>query len=371
MQLPAEILLMVIKLMPDFPSLDHFIQASPIANGIFEELPVEITETLIDRLPTDVAELIRAFSASLSKSWTDDRIPESGQTQMREQVPKLSLAEPTRILLLCDLTLPSVKDLLRVACRIHSLTTFFFETYINRLNAIRPMHLVNPSHNFGVKPFVNYPEGHTYTPIRTGPASCVEELQVARALWHLQFYLSLRSDVAYHTPKHVFIRTRWEFQEMKCVQEFLLDNHICLYSPNSDQPMSKTSSHPVSPTLAYSPLHSSILADSPKDASSKPWRQDAEAAKRASPATNFFHSYGRRVLTTRFMKSSWRPFRRLGFDIWDLKRMCALELMDVPGEASSPHEPYRVGVGIRMSLGHMGFIWRSIEKWEEELNEAK
>ena len=47
--------------------------------------------------------------------------------------------------------------------------------------------------------------------------------------------------------------------------------------------------------------------------------------------------------------------------------MCALGLMDVPVEASSPHEPYRVGFGIRMSPGHMGFTWRSIEKWEEEL----
>ena len=51
--------------------------------------------------------------------------------------------------------------------------------------------------------------------------------------------------------------------------------------------------------------------------------------------------------------------------------MCALELMDVPREASSPHEPYRVGVGIRTSLDHMGFTWRSIEKWEAEPSEAK
>lgn len=95
MELPAPILLMIIKLMPNFPALDHFIQASPIASGIFEELPVEITETLIDRLPTDVAELIRAFSTSLSKSWTANRIPESGQIQMREQVP--NLFSPSRL----------------------------------------------------------------------------------------------------------------------------------------------------------------------------------------------------------------------------------------------------------------------------------
>ena len=210
MQLPAPVLLMILKLMPEFHSLHHFMQASPIANGIFAELPVKITDTLIDRLPIDVVELIQTFSASISKSWTDDRIPESGQTRTREQVPKLSLDEPTRFSLLCDLTLSSVKDLLRVACRIRSFTTSFFETYINRFNAIRPMHLVNPRHNFGTEPFVNYPEGRPYTPIRTGPASCVEELRVARALWHLQFYLPLRSDVAYYAPERVSIRLRWD-----------------------------------------------------------------------------------------------------------------------------------------------------------------
>lgn len=67
LQLPAPILLMIIKLVPDFPSLDHFIQASPIANGIFEEIPVEIMQGLINRLPRDVAEVIQAFAVSLSK----------------------------------------------------------------------------------------------------------------------------------------------------------------------------------------------------------------------------------------------------------------------------------------------------------------
>ncbi|KAF6236392.1 hypothetical protein HO173_005484 [Letharia columbiana] len=94
-QLPAPILLMIIKLMPGFSSLDHLTQTSPTVNGIFEELPVEIIEALIDRLPSEVAELIPAISGSFSKAWTDDGVPESGLTHMMEQVYKTSLAELT------------------------------------------------------------------------------------------------------------------------------------------------------------------------------------------------------------------------------------------------------------------------------------
>ena len=61
---------------------------STIANGIFEKLPVQIPEPLIDRLPKDMAEVIQAFSVSLSTSQTDHRASESGQTQVLEQVYK-------------------------------------------------------------------------------------------------------------------------------------------------------------------------------------------------------------------------------------------------------------------------------------------
>lgn len=50
--------------------------------------------------------------------------------------------------------------------------------------------------------------------------------------------------------------------------------------------------------------------------------------------------------------------------------MCVLELMDVPGEMLSSGGPYRLGIAIRMSPGHMGFTWRSIEQWEKESNKV-
>lgn len=166
--LPAPILLMIIKIMPDFTPLHCFIQASPVANSIFEELPVEITEGLINRLPSHVAEIIQAFSVPLSKSRTDTKASKPSRRQKLEQLYKPSLAKSTHYSLPCDFTLSSVKDLLQVACRLrrlHNLATLFFGTYIKRINGIRPVYLVGPSHNSGSDQSGDHPNGRTDTPL--------------------------------------------------------------------------------------------------------------------------------------------------------------------------------------------------------------
>ena len=327
--LPSPIQLFIIKLLSDFPSIHHFTQASPATNGIFEELPLEIMEALINRLPPDVAEIIQAFSESLPKSRTKNNGSESAQTQMPEHVYKPSLARRGRYSLPRDFTLSSVKYLLRVACRIHILATLFFEIYIKRVNAIRPIHLILPTHIFGVDPIVDYSEGCTSTPLRTGSASWVEELRVVRALWLLQYDTSL-------TPRAIDdarrSRTQWVLREMSCIQEFLIDNRLSLHSPHSNQPDSEASSQPACFKIACPPLHSSILVDPPTDPSSTAWQQDSEAAKAASPASTFFVNYEQRLAVSPIDNYSWQPFRRLGFDIWDLKRMCTLELMSFSKE---------------------------------------
>ena len=208
--------------------------------------------------------------------------------------------------------LSSVRDLLQVACRIHDITTLFFEIHISRIKAMRPMLLLNPSHNFGYDAFVGYPEGHTYTPLGTVPASFVEELRVARALWRLQYFVTLWSLPSDHDIRTGLLRLEafWDDDEIACLEEFLVDNHITLYPPDPDQPSQKASSLPASLTLAYPPLHSSILANPATDPSSKAWRQDIEAAE-----YKFFHGYAHVVSMSPLKNWTSRPFRRLGFTI--------------------------------------------------------
>lgn len=156
---------------------------------------------------------------------------------------------------------------------------------------------------------------------------------------------------------------------MDCVQEFLKENHIYLDSSDTDQPVQKPPSNSALLTLAASQLYNSVLAEPPTDPASKAWIQNVEAAEGASPANCFFRSCWQNS-PMQPLHSSWQPSSKLGFDIWDLKRMCTLELMDVPREVPNSGGPYRVGVGIRMSPGHMQFTWRSIEDWEKVPNGA-
>ena len=61
-------------------------------------------------------------------------------------------------------------------------------------------------------------------------------------------------------------------------------------------------------------------------------------------------------------KSSWRHFRRLGFGIWDLKRMAELEMLRGPREFCPPREgEHPPEIGIHLSISNAGFTWRSIE----------
>lgn len=93
------------------------------------------------------------------------------------------------------LPLPAIKQLLTSAHRIHVLASSFLETYINRLNNLRPTHVANPTYTESLltghpEIFQNPVEGRQYTPQKTGPASWVEEYRVVRALWRLEKFLA-------------------------------------------------------------------------------------------------------------------------------------------------------------------------------------
>ncbi len=64
-------------------------------------------------------------------------------------------------------------------------------------------------------------------------------------------------------------------------------------------------------------------------------------------------------------ESSSKHFRRLGFGIWDLKRMASLELLNAPKEFRPPREgevkPGPTEVGSHFCLGNICFTWHSAE----------
>lgn len=51
--------------------------------------------------------------------------------------------------------------------------------------------------------------------------------------------------------------------------------------------------------------------------------------------------------------------------------MLALDLMDVSKKVSSLGRLYRVGAGVGMDPGHIGFTWRVLDRWVKEATLAK
>ncbi len=128
-RLPAEILLIIIKLVPDSSSLLHLVQASIFVADIFGNYPSEAVGTLISRL-------IRAVIVIFSCRMTGHNLI----TDLEDD-PELPISDKTENLLPSDL-LSSVKSLVSLGCRIQDLTTSFLDTHIERVNSLQPMHLL-------------------------------------------------------------------------------------------------------------------------------------------------------------------------------------------------------------------------------------
>jgi hypothetical protein len=72
-RLPAEILLIIIKLVPDSSSLLHLVQASIFVADIFGNYPSEAVGTLISRLPEELQPIRDNSSCYCDPFSSDDR----------------------------------------------------------------------------------------------------------------------------------------------------------------------------------------------------------------------------------------------------------------------------------------------------------
>ncbi len=154
------------------------------------------------------------------------------------------------------LPLPAIKQLLTSAHRIHVLASSFLETYINRLNNLRPTHVANPTYTESLltghpEIFQNPVEGRQYTPQKTGPASWVEEYRVVRALWRLEISClftygpwqpasagefsakstNLEKQTQFYKLWHLL--DHWERNKMECLSEHFDSLGISLFSSPS------------------------------------------------------------------------------------------------------------------------------------------
>lgn len=371
-KLPAPILLSTMKLIPTLPSLYNLTKASGAAADMFEELPAEIVGAVIRPLPEELQRIICAVALTLSGKRADSEANSEGPAPSSDSARGLLSVEiKMKDPIPRDIPLSSVKILVDCACQIYQLAAAFLDCHIKRFNAIEPQHLENRSHRFSkMDPFKNYPKGRAYTPSNIDAPSWVEEYRVVRALWLLQFYhiFETKHEPAKNNAGYVggcgpgFLEAwrhrlnDWESDTMDCVQDWLTEMHLSLY------PITETV-HPSSPPVALEEAdRSSILEHAPTDKISKVWDQDFEASQSFNRGFSLFHGFGKRVPSSVLKNSEWKTFRRLGFGIWDHKRMVLMELFSEGGEVLEPDGTrHRTGIGVKLNVFNMCFTWKSIE----------
>ena len=360
------------KLIPTLPSLYNLTKASGAAAEMFEELPAEIVGAVIIPFPEELQRVIRAVALTLSDGCADpDSSLKVSSPSIESALVSLKIATTMKDPIPRDLPLSSVKMLVECACHIYQLAAAFLECHTKRLNAIQPQHLNDPGHRF-VRDhiFENYPKGRAYSPSISGSPSWVEEYRVVRALWLLQLYRILETKHEPHKGENSRVEAEdygfceiwrprlknWELDNMECIQDWLSEMHVSLYSTTETV---YTSSLQLSLEEADG---KSILEHAPTDKISNTWQQDFDASQQPGLAFHFFHTFGMRSPSSVLRKSEWKTFRRLGFGIWDLKRMAVMELLAVPREVPEPDgTKYRTEPGRMVSVRDVCFTWKSIE----------
>ena len=332
---------------------------------------------IVNKAPKELGQLKRAVAASLCNPSLDIPLVDgpvlynretsyNTTTEVEDALPPVSF----------DLPLAALKQLIELAHRIQLLSHLWLRTHVKRLNSLRPQHLAKSSFVFSSYPFRKYPDGKEYKFVKSGPATWVEEYRVVRAIWRLQLFclltkpntrVTVRTDdeapfiecsIPYRQhefSKQLSLLTKWETDEILCIQDYLDSARISLRAPPSTHDEKISASSPTNNTN-LSPTVSTPRGAAPSPPTAYQKYQDVIAVKRSTEAYNFFHRYGLRHPTSPLQRSSWDNFRRLGFGIWDQERMCQMELFRMPAAVRDERG------GKDLSIDDVGFTWKSIEE---------
>lgn len=392
--LPVELRLAIITYLPDLPTLHRLTFASTILLGTCEENSVECVSAVIRSMTADLQQIIRTVTIALTNISTDTNDIDSNvllKGKVDEEGGHIETNEESSIRLPSTLTPKQIRSLLHLSSQIQIIGQSFLETHLHRINSIEAQHLPEGALAFRRDMvFQNYPQGIAYTPQTTRSISWVEKYRVERGLWRLQLHAILtprQTEVrpfdstqyptgTFRSPQLARIYPAsiyrafegWELDEMQCVQDHMNEHRLSLQVPVSAEleypnplPTQRKATIP-----SESPKETPqwpVLSDPPTDAIPHAWYQDASAAERPTEPYRMFAAYGTNSPSSPLQGVDWAIFRRLGFGIWDLKRMGTMELFTVHQRQVSGDEGERIrcGAGDNMGLNNILFTWRSIK----------
>ncbi len=245
----------------DLLTLSYLFEACPSAAIVFRQARYcEITETVLDRLPLQFQRLLRTIVAIQSNRMIIKDLVNSSEDLSQCRVFNIvRTIEATRLLTKTMHSFAAVCSLISAAGQVQRLSQRFFDTYLPRVNGIRPYRIADDRYRYRDSP-KEPPERHPYQPLPCGPASWVEEQRVIRALWRLQLYFCLVSLIEDGGGTDGIARNAcsieglhnvwkdaaaWQIDELDCVYDFLVEMEI-LKAPLSKLP-SVASRHVTAP----------------------------------------------------------------------------------------------------------------------------
>ena len=368
--IPSSLLLLIIKQTPTFADLQSILVASPCFASLFNECATEIVEAVASsKLSKPLHHLLHTVAKIRSGLLSGDeplRYFDLVNGQQHDRVPDLSSTVARKLVL--------------VASNIERLADSCLRELLHRCRNIRPSHSADPQFRFTDDAVNEWPPGISYSPQDCGPPSWVEEERVLRALWRLQVFFDLRREI----PDTPWLGPRsqklgnidgsefwkalpaWELDEIDCVYECLQDI-IGQDSNNSSELSAPVQSRDRMRQLPVAPLVGIVeawpAAGWELEAPQNLMKDNQEASLRPNPGFNFFRTLGSLGGRSPLDGTDFREFRRIGFGIWSMKRLCGLEVWNWPPKVVPPRNGiyYQFGVDEWMSTDNILFTWRSIQ----------
>ena len=381
-KLPVELQLAVLCYLPDLPCLYRLSCASRSMNAVFESRPVEILEAIMSDLTQDLRYLLRANAVALASTLIDIAPLDAGyenDSYRREHTYMSLKLQDCGHPLPPTLPLANVQQLVLMSCRIEQLAVSFFNTYLTRFNRIElgstPPSAPASGNALSQSDNPSPREKANFTPRAICSISWCEYYRIISSLWQIQLGFStcdlskMRSlwskmvaeaDRLIRYTQLTDKRAHWEQDTIACVKDFLEEEEKTLMITSlkhlqneSDQFTTPTQSQFILPLIA-----------SPSPDLSRLENSERGSVQRGSSAYLWFSANTAHFPRELFEDKDWQHFRRLGFGIWDRKRMIYMGLMSKTFDDADPTmraEKSTATIGRKMTRKEQAAAWKSIK----------
>lgn len=366
--LPAPLPLMISEGIEDLSTLNYLLNSSPAANFIFERYYCEILEAVSSNFVPQLQQLLRTILLTRSNRLSIREELDSPQhLDDFLQTRALNNSTATQPLTNATVSLSVVRSLTKSASEIQQASASFFQTFLDRVNSIKPSYLLDDYENLEYYRN-NAPEGRPYEPLKCDNPSWIEEQRVYRALWRLQLYFDLVTITrpSPGNPSQVWdllknegpyrvwsdLQNLHELDEINCVYKFLRKSSDAITTA-STQPPHLTKVPTFEPKFVALPESTRY-----GDLESSRWDQTPSHLDCCSPGVLAFK--GIQLRSNRYLKEPFELFRRLGFCIWDREKMTRLGLIRVPAFVAQPEPSWLGAVTRGSSIFDYRFRWNSL-----------